>query len=148
VIRTFSKAYGLAGLRVGYAVTTPDTARRLSARSLSANVTAPAASAAAVAVDDTDYLRTIVARNRDDRQEFLNAANARMYQVIDSQTNFVMLNTVRPAKGVVDHFARNGIALPPPFAPLDNYMRVSIGTPSDMREFWRVWDLMGLGHGK
>jgi len=144
VTRSFSKAYGLAGLRVGYAVASASTARALRSTGLEDGVTAIAAIAAAAAIEDRDHLETIVGRNADDRQEFVNQANARMLRVIDSQTNFVMLNTQRPARPIVEHFLRNGIALPPPVAPLNEYVRVSLGSPSDMDEFWRVWDLTGM----
>jgi len=144
VTRSFSKAHGLAGLRVGYAVASASTARALRSTGLEDGVTAIAAIAAAAAIEDRDHLETIVRRNADDRQEFVNQANARMLRVVDSQTNFVMLNTGRPARPIVEHFLRNGIALPPPVAPLNEYIRVSLGAPSDMDEFWRVWDLTGM----
>ena len=66
--------------------------------------------------------------------------------MIDSQTNFAMLDTVRPAVEVVAHFARHGLVLPPPFARYSNHVRVSLGTPAQMDEFWRVWDLMPVIH--
>jgi hypothetical protein len=47
---------------------------------------------------------------------------------------------------VIAHFAANRIVLAGPFPPLDQYMRVSIGTPAHMQEFWRVWDLMPHQH--
>jgi histidinol-phosphate/aromatic aminotransferase/cobyric acid decarboxylase-like protein len=69
-----------------------------------------------------------------------------MLRVIDSHANFVMLNTTRRAADIVDHFARNGIGLPAPFQPLGEYVRVTLGSASDMQAFWRVWDLMSLAH--
>jgi histidinol-phosphate aminotransferase len=146
VVRTFSKAYGLAGIRLGYAVAHPAIAVQLTHRAETMGVASVAALAAAAALDDRSYLETIVGRVADDRQEFYNQANARMLRVIDSHANFVMLNTTRRAADIVNHFARNGIALPRPFPPLDEYVRVSLGTASDMDEFWRVWDLMSLAH--
>ena len=65
-----------------------------------------------------------------------------MLRIIDSQTNFVMVNAERPASAVVEHFTKNGILLPRPFPHLDAYIRVSLGTPRQADEFWRVWDLM------
>ena len=87
-------------------------------------------------------------RNEDARQEFFNEANARMVRVIDSRTNFVMVNSGRPAAPIVEHFQKHDVLLPLPFAGFEHYIRVSLGTPEDMRAFWRVWDLMpGGGHG-
>ena len=83
-----------------------------------------------------------VRRNADDRQEFFNQAYARMLPAIDSHTNFVMVKAARPATEVVEHFKRNNITLPLPFASFDDHIRVSMGKSVEMREFWRVWDLM------
>jgi len=65
-----------------------------------------------------------------------------MLRSIDSRTNFVMLNAGRPASDVVDHFKKHNVLIPRPFAGYDTYVRVSLGTPLDMRQFWRVWDLL------
>ncbi len=147
VTRSFSKIHGLAGLRIGYAVLVPDTARRLRLHELEDSVNVVSANAARIALTDDEHVATSLARNADDRQEFFNAANARMLRVIDSQTNFVMLDTGRPAAPVVDHFLKHNVVLPPPFAGFAHHIRVSLGTPGDMRAFWHVWDLMpGGGH--
>jgi histidinol-phosphate aminotransferase len=142
VTRTFSGVYGLAGLRVGYGIAAPHTARLLAAGRLPFGVSVVAARAAAAALSDAAHARVCVERNANDRQEFLNQVNARMLRAIDSHTNFVMLNTGRQAEEVVEHLRKNNIVLPHPFAPMDKYIRVSLGTSEDMREFWRVWDLL------
>jgi histidinol-phosphate aminotransferase len=147
VARTFSKVYGLAGMRVGYAVAASAAARILASRSLPANVGSLGALAAAAALDDRAHVESSVRRNIDERQEFYNQAIGRLLHVIDSHTNFVMVDAAQPAAPIVDHFARNGIVLPSPFAPFDNYVRVSIGTAEEMSGFWRVWDLMHLPVG-
>jgi histidinol-phosphate aminotransferase len=142
VARTFSKIYGLAGLRVGYAVAAPATARLLNSQRLPDDVNIIALKAAIAALRDNEHVLECLKRNADDRQEFFNQANARMVRAIDSHTNFVMLNTGRPAAEVVEHFRTNNITLPEPFPAFENHVRVSIGTTAEMREFWRVWDLM------
>jgi histidinol-phosphate aminotransferase len=147
VLRSFSKIHGLAGLRVGYAVTSAATARALASHRLSDGVNALGARAAAAALDDVAHVRKIVEANENDRQEFLNEANARMLRSVDSLTNFVMLNAGRPAAAVVQHFASHGILVAGPVPGFENYVRVSLGTVQEMREFWRVWDLQpGGGH--
>ena len=146
VVRSFSKAYALAGLRVGYVVASPRVVERMVEAAGSPTVSSTAALAAAAALDDRSHLRSVVSRVADDRQEFYNQANARMLRVIDSHANFVMLNTTRRAADIVNHFARNGIALPTPVEPLGEYVRVTLGAASDMQAFWRVWDLMSMAH--
>jgi len=142
VSRTFSKVYGLAGMRIGYAVATPEIAKRLSTGFPSWSVSVVSARAACAALDDVDYVRLGVKRNADDRQEFMNQVNARMLRALDSQTNFVMVNPMRPPHEVIEHLKKNNILIGPQYPVLDQYIRVSLGTPGEMQAFWRVWDLM------
>jgi histidinol-phosphate/aromatic aminotransferase/cobyric acid decarboxylase-like protein len=65
-----------------------------------------------------------------------------MLRAIDSHANFVMLRANRPAEEVVEHFFGHNIRVGQKFPPLDNYVRVSLGKPEEMQEFWRVWDMM------
>jgi len=147
VTRTFSKICGLALHRIGYAVARPDVAGRLEAHRTPEGIDPVASRAAMAALADTEYVRASRMRNADDRQEFFNQANARMARWIDSQTNFVMLDADRPAEQVVAHFESHRILLPKPYARFEKYVRVSLGTPAEMQEFWRVWGLMpGGGH--
>jgi histidinol-phosphate aminotransferase len=142
VVRTFSKIYGLAGLRVGYAVSSPRLARTLSAARLAFGVNVLGARAAASALDDSEHVRLCAKRNTDDRQEFFNQANARMNRWIDSHTNFVMMKTGLAPERIVEHFKENNILLGPLVPQMPKYVRISLGKPEDMVEFWRVWDML------
>ena len=140
VSRTFSLVYGLAGLRLGYGIASAATVQKLRALCTVDNVNAVAAQAGIEALADREAVQTFVKQNADDRQEFFNQAMARMLKPIDSHTNFVMMNTNRPAKHVIEHFSQHGILIGPHFPGMDTYVRVSLGKPTEMREFWRVWD--------
>jgi histidinol-phosphate aminotransferase len=142
VTRTFSKLYGLAGLRVGYAVASQQRSRDLSSKRLQWGVSGLAARAAAAALEDRTFVSMVARRNRDDRQELFNQSNARMLRWIDSQTNFVMLNGGLPSQEIIEHFQKNGILLGPLIPELPKFVRCSLGTPEEMREFWRVWDML------
>ncbi len=142
VTRTFSKIHALAGLRVGYAVAGAQTARALCSHSFQENVSVVAAEAATAALLDTQGVQVNIQRNADNRQEFLNQAYARMMRPLDSHTNFVMFKTVRTADELIDHFKQNNILIGPKYPSMENYIRVSVGLPDEMKEFWRVWDLM------
>ena len=142
VARTFSKIYGLAGMRIGYAVATPEVAKRLAAGFPGWSVSVVSARAASAALDDVEYVRLGVKRNTDDRQEFMNQANARMLRCIDSQTNFVMMNPQRPPDEVIEHLKKQHILIGPKYPALDKYIRVSLGKPGEMKIFWQAWDLM------
>jgi histidinol-phosphate aminotransferase len=146
VTRSFSTVHGLAGLRVGYGVAHPEVVARLESTAVSTDVPSLAALAAITSLDDPDYVAAVIKRNTDDRQEFYNQANARMLRTIDSQANFVLLNTGRDGVGLVEHFRQNSVLVAGPFQPFDKYIRVSLGTPAEMREFWRVWDLLPANH--
>ena len=145
VARTFSKVFGLAGIRVGYAVGAPEKIKALAARRLPEGLNAIGARCALVAYDDVEYVKFSARRNADDRQEFFHQANSRMVRGIDSQTNFAMLRSARMAVDVIEHFRKNNIAIARLFPSMSAYVRISFGKPDEMKEFWRVWDLMPPG---
>jgi histidinol-phosphate aminotransferase len=145
VVRTFSKIYGLAGLRLGYAVSSEEVSQKLSILRLERGVNILAALAAIAALDDPDYVRLSFKKNADSRQEFYNQTNVRMLRQIDSLTNFVFMKTGLPSTQVIEHFRRNNITLGPAVPQMERYVRVTVRTPEDMREFWRVWDLQSGG---
>ena len=140
VTRTFSKAYGLAGLRVGYAVSSAEMAKRLSARRLPMGISVVAASAALAALADLAFVKKIASLNSNDRQEFYNQANARMLRSLDSQTNFVLLAAGRPGKEVMDALRAHGVLVAAGYPSFEKYVRVSLGLPEDMQAFWHAWD--------
>ena len=140
VARTFSKVYGLAGLRLGYGVGSQKTIQRMRTFATENNINAIVTQAAAAALDDTDGVRDAVRRNADNRQEFFNQAMARALKPIDSHANFVMMNTFHPATDVIQHFRKNNILIGRPFSPMDTYIRVSLGRQEEMLAFWRTWD--------
>ena len=120
VTRSFSSIYGLAGMRVGYAVASPEVAGMLRSRCLPESLTSLAVRAALAALDDVDYIQTSATSNTNGRQEFFNQANARMLRGIDSHANFVMFNTQHDAADVVAHFSRQGILIAGPFHGFPN----------------------------
>jgi histidinol-phosphate aminotransferase len=146
VTRTLSKVYGMAGLRVGYAVASTDLSKRLAQRRLPMGVNIVAARAAKAAINDQPYVQKILARVADDRQEFYNQANARMLRSLDSVTNFVMLKTASLGTEVAEQLKEKGILVASTYPGFEHYIRVSLGLPQDMKEFWRAWDAF-MPHG-
>ena len=146
VTRTLSKVYGMAGLRVGYAVASTDLSKRLAQRRLPMGVNVVAARAAKAAINDQPYVQKILARVADDRQEFYNQANARMLRSLDSVTNFVMLKTASLGTEVAEQLKEKGILVASTYPGFEYYIRVSLGLPQDMKEFWRAWDAF-MPHG-
>jgi histidinol-phosphate aminotransferase len=129
-------------MRIGYAVATPETAKRLAAGFPAWSVSVVSARAASAALDDVDYVRLGIQRNAADRQEFLNQANARSLHPIESQTNFVMMNPQRPPDEVIEYLKKRNILIGPKYPALDKYVRISLGLPGEMKIFWDAWDQM------
>ncbi len=140
VTRTFSKVYGLAGLRVGYAVSSAETAKQLAARRLNMDVNVVAARVALAALSDAAHVKGIATLNSNDRQEFFNQVNARMLRCLDSQTNFVLLRTGTSGKEVAGSLRAKGVLVSAGYPSFEKYIRVSLGLPEEMQAFWRAWD--------
>lgn len=140
VARTFSKIYGLAGLRMGYAVTSPKTAKLISRHKQEDSANIFALRCALASLDDEDERQIAILRNANDRETFMHEATKRKLRPIPSWTNFVMMNTFRPVKTVIDHFKQNNILIGRPFPPMDTFARISLGTPDQMKQFWAIWD--------
>jgi histidinol-phosphate aminotransferase len=136
VLRTFSKVYGMAGLRIGYSVASTETARQLTPHRLQFGVGLVGARAAKVAAEDAAYIKTAAQRNADVRGEFFRQAKERKLSSIDSQTNFALLATQRPAEEIAAELRERGVLI----AGWDNNVRVSFGLPVEMRGFWSAWD--------
>lgn len=142
VARTFSKVYGMAGMRLGYGVSSIETAQRLRRFQTQDNVNMVAAQAGLAALEDIDAMQAAVRRNAGDRQEFMAQAARRNLKTIPSYANFAMIDAARPASEVSSYFKQNGILVGRHFPPMDNFVRVSFGKPNEMQQFWRVWDAM------
>ena len=136
VARTFSKAYGLAGLRIGWALA-PDKVLDAVTRLRSPfNANAAAMNAAAAAVRDQQYLRQSVARIRATRDQFSNALRSLGIQVVPSQANFVLL--VFPDGGdearSLEAALRSAGILGRPVADGVNAFRITIGAEEEMAD--------------
>jgi histidinol-phosphate aminotransferase len=142
VARTFSKVFGLAGMRMGYAVAAPATASRMAAFALPDNLNTIGAEIGGNALRDVDGLATAIKRNAVDRDAFIQQAKQRNLKTIPSFGNFAMIDTGRPIQDVIAHFRQNNIAIGRPFPPFETYARISLGKPAEMAAFWRAWDGM------
>jgi histidinol-phosphate aminotransferase len=145
VTRTFSHAYGLAGLRVGYGIASAEkSATQMRAFATTDGINTLAVRAAIAALDDAANLKDFVKRNTDDEQEFQNNAMARSLKPLHSHANFVAMDTFNPASMVVQHFRTNNILIAPVSLAWDTWIRVSLGKPQDMKAFWRTWDTLPI----
>ena len=144
VLRTFSTAYGLAGLRLGYAVGAPNVLDSMKLFATEDSINSIVVRAGLAALDGQDAIHEYVRRNDDDRQEFFNHAMGRMLKPIDSHTNFAFMDMLRPAEVAIQHFRQHGILVGPKYSSMPHHLRISFGTPDEMTEFWRVLDLLPM----
>jgi histidinol-phosphate aminotransferase len=142
VARTFSKIYGMAGMRLGYSISSAETTQQMRRFQLQDNINMVAAQAGVESLQDTDEMQSAVRRNAADRQEFFAQAARRGLKPIPSYANFVMMGVGRPMIQVNQHFSDSGILIGRRFPPMENFIRVSLGRPDEMQQFWRVWDGM------
>jgi histidinol-phosphate aminotransferase len=133
VARTFSKVYGLAGLRVGYAVAQPATLAAMQRHTLQAGVNQLGAAAALASLGDRDHIRRESARNRDAREFTRSALATAGYPVGVSDANFIMVDVRRDTKQFAEACHARGVLVGRPFPPLTTYSRISIGTAAEMR---------------
>lgn len=134
VLRTFSKIYGLASFRVGYAVGPRVLIDYMNRVRAPFNVSTLAQAAATAALDDTDHVETARALNQRERKRVTEALTARGLAVAPSQANFVLVDVKRPARGVYDALLRKGVIVRP-FASLPTSLRVTLGTERENDRF-------------
>src|SRR2546421_196271 len=129
VARTFSKIYGMAGLRLGYGIGAAETMRKMGEHRLEDSLNVFVMRCALTALDDSAGHEMARKRNAADRDEFMRQVAARKLAAIPSCGNFVMFNANRPIRSLIDHFRKNNVAIGRPFPPMDTYARISLGTP-------------------
>jgi histidinol-phosphate aminotransferase len=139
VARTFSKIHGLAGLRCGYAVAHPETISELSRYKLQTGVNQLAIAAARAAIADKERVERERALNRDAREYTRKLFESIGYATGPSETNFMLVDLRRDAQPFRDGCRRAGVAVGRAFPPLNNHVRISIGTMDEMQRAGSVF---------
>ena len=133
VTRTFSKAYGMAGLRVGYAAGDPEVIKRLNDFRMPYAVNLPTISAATVALGNQAHIDQERARNTSVKASTIKAFEQMGFKATDSQTNFIFVNINRPAAAFRDACREAGVMVGRDFPPYEKtHCRISIGTQQEM----------------
>lgn len=131
VTRTFSKAYGLAGLRVGYGIAQKPLSDMLRRVRPPFTVTQQAQVAAAAALQDTEFLRKTISNNNQCRQLLVRSLNDLGIRTVESHTNFVLAN-VGDGMAWSNRLERHALIVRPVNSyALPEWVRISIGTPED-----------------
>ena len=135
VARTFSKIYGMAGLRCGYALAQPETLERLRFHQAWDNMNLQALIAAQAALGETAHLERSRRLNREARAWVTGELAARGYTSIPSQTNFLMTDLRQDTGPVIDRLRQKRIEVGRHFPALPTHLRVTIGTRPQMERF-------------
>jgi histidinol-phosphate aminotransferase len=131
VLRTFSKAYGLAGLRLGYAIGPEKVVGYLHRVRPPFNTCTLAQVAARVALTDPEHVARYVELNRRERARVTEGLRAIGAEVAPSQANFVLAGIGRPGAEVYDRLLRMGVIVRPMPPPIDRWLRITVGLPDE-----------------
>ena len=140
VARTFSKIAALAGMRLGYAVAPPNLIEAMKpyVDNMSVNVLVKWGGSAAL--KDTAALETTRMNVIRTRKKTTAALEAQGFAVVPSETNFFMVNIRRDVRPVIQAFRRDGILVGRPFPPMNEHLRVSVGTDAEMERFLSTFE--------
>ena len=134
VARTFSKIAALAGMRLGYAIAPRDLLAPMRAH-MTGSVSAVVRWGGVASLKDTQRQEWVKRQTIELREKARRDLQALGYATIPSDANFFMVHLKRPVVPVIDEFRKRGVLVGRPFPPLNESLRVSIGTPEEMQRF-------------
>lgn len=134
VARTFSKIYGLAGMRLGYAVAPKELIDRMRPH-ITGSINALVKWAGVAALKDTAAVEQVRTATLQLRKQTTGELEKRGFQVLPSETNFFMVHLKKEIGPVVEAFRDRGVLVGRAFPPMTRHLRVSVGTPAEMDRF-------------
>jgi histidinol-phosphate aminotransferase len=135
VARTFSKIYGMAGLRCGYCVAQPETIKRMHPFQMWDSVNVMALAAASASLDDVDQVNNGRKLNSEAKSFTTSALDKMGYKQIPSQANFIMFDCKKPVVPIIKAMKERNVQVGRLFPALPNHMRLTIGKHSEMESF-------------
>jgi len=135
VSRTFSKIYGMAGLRCGYCVAQKETIDRLRRNQMWDSVNCMALAAATASLDDLDHVPNGQRLNREAKTFVTSELDKMGYEQIPSQANFIMFDCKRPVVPLIQAMKQRKVHVGRLFPALPNHMRLTIGKKTEMESF-------------
>jgi histidinol-phosphate aminotransferase len=131
-LRTFSKVYGLAGLRIGYGIGHPTLVAEMNKLRTPFNVTSVGQAAALAALDDPDHVRRSVESNRAERKRLYDSLRALGLCPVPSETNFLLVPIGPRAKSLCDELLHEGVIVRPmAWMGFPEAIRISVGSPAE-----------------
>ncbi len=139
IARTFSKAYSLAGLRVGYGITRPDVAEVLNKVREPFNVNSLGQAAAVAALEDEKYMKKAIELTHGEMERYYEAFNGLGLKYIPSKTNFILVDTGRDSSAVFKYLLERGVIVREMSAwGLQGFIRVNVGLARENDRFFKV----------
>ena len=135
VARTFSKIYGMAGLRCGYCVAQPETIKRMHPFQMWDSVNIMALAAASASLDDVDQVNNGRKLTSEAKSFTTSELDKMGYKLIPSQANFIMFDCKRPVVPIIKAMKERNVQVGRLFPALPNHMRLTIGKHSEMDSF-------------
>ena len=140
VLRTFSKIYGMAGLRGGFAIARPDLLAKMEIYSGTRYMPITAAAAATASLQEPNLVPERKQINAGIRQDLFQWFDQKGFSYTPSQSNFFMVETKRPAREVIDALAQRNVFIGRVFPALPTHVRVTVGTRAEMKSFQAAFD--------
>ena len=134
VSRTASKVHGLAGLRVGFAITTPDIAKRMESY-LTDSLNIVGLRAAIASYQDKKFQTYSISQNNRARSVVTDYLNTKGIEYLSSQTNFIFIKTGIEITQLQPAMEKNGVLVGRPFPPYTKWCRLSMAKPEEMDKF-------------
>ncbi len=136
VLRTFSKLYGLAGLRIGYGFSSPEIIDYMNRVRQPFNVNTLAQAAALAALDDHDFVNRTLTLVREGLEQLTSGLDQLSLEYLPTQTNFFLIKTHVEGKVIYDKMLRRGVIVRAMDSfGLPNYIRINVGLPEENQRF-------------
>ena len=139
VLRTFSKLYGMAGLRCGFAIARPDLIERLQHYGGSNPMPVTAIAAASVSLKEPTLVAERKRTNEEVRSATFDWLDRNGYSYIPSVSNCFLVNTNRPPKQVIAAMAQQNVVIGRSWPAMPSYVRITVGTSDEMLRFQEAW---------
>jgi len=139
ILRTFSKVFGLAGLRIGYGISTREIIDTLYKVRMAFNTSSVAQAAALAAWEDHAHVEKSIRLNREEREFLYSELSRRGVKFVPSYANFVLIDVGRPGREVTSALLKHGVIVRPAWG-CPTCMRVSVGTHEQNQTFLAALD--------
>ena len=133
ILRTFSKAYGLAGLRIGYGIASKKIIEELEKVRVPFNISEITQKSAYVALEDEEFIKKCNEKNNEVKEYIYENLEKNNIEYIKTQANFIMINVQNDGVKIANKLLEKGIIVRPGFEDMGNFIRVTIGTKEEMQ---------------